>query len=177
MLNCLKKMRSLTLALAVVVLVSASGSTSLAEDTNASPAPTPAQAASPAPAVSPAQASSAPSTPAAGQTPSLEDRVASLEAYINNTDGTKTLPGVPGPGHNGWMMTSSALVLFMTLPGLALFYGGLVRRKNALSVLAQCLGIAGLVTLLWWAFGYSLVFGKNFNNPFYGGSEFFFFNG
>src|SRR6201982_4115830 len=74
-------------------------------------------------------------------------------------------------------MTSSALVLFMTLPGLALFYGGLVRRKNALSVLAQCLGIAGLVTILWWAFGYSLVFGKNFNNPFYGGSEFFFFNG
>ena len=53
------------------------------------------------------------------------------------------------------MMTSSALVLFMTLPGLALFYGGLVRRKNVLSVLAQCLGIAGLVTILWWAFGYS----------------------
>jgi Amt family ammonium transporter len=177
MLNCLKKMRSLTLALAVVVLVSASGSTSLAEDTNASPAPTPAQAASPAPAVSPAQASSAPSTPAAGQTPSLEDRVASLEAYINNTDGTKTLPGVPGPGHNGWMMTSSALVLFMTLPGLALFYGGLVRRKNALSVLAQCFGITGLVALLWWAFGYSLVFGKSFNNPFYGGSEYFFLSG
>jgi Amt family ammonium transporter len=74
-------------------------------------------------------------------------------------------------------MTSSALVLFMTLPGLALFYGGLVRKKNALSVLAQCLGIAGLVTILWWAFGYSLVFGKNFNNPFFGGSEYFFLNG
>ena len=56
------------------------------------------------------------------------------------------------------MMTSSALVLFMTLPGLALFYGGLVRRKNVLSVLAQCLGIAGLVTILWWLCGYSLVF-------------------
>ena len=48
------------------------------------------------------------------------------------------------------MMTSSALVLFMTLPGLALFYGGLVRRKNVLSVMAQCLGCAGLVTILWW---------------------------
>jgi Amt family ammonium transporter len=107
----------------------------------------------------------------------LEDRVASLEAYINNTDGSKTLPGIPGPGHNAWMMTSSALVLFMTLPGLALFYGGLVRRKNVLSVLAQCLGIAGLVAILWWAVGYSLVFGKNFGNPFYGGSEFFFFHG
>jgi Amt family ammonium transporter len=124
------------------------------------------QEASPSPAASPAK------TPA-----SIEDRVASLEAYINNADGTKTLPGVPGPGHNGWMMTSSALVLFMTLPGLALFYGGLVRKKNALSVLAQCLGIAGLVTILWWAFGYSLVFGKNFGNPFFGGSEFFFLNG
>ena len=56
------------------------------------------------------------------------------------------------------MMTSSALVLFMTLPGLALFYGGLVRRKNVLSVLAQCLGIAGLVTILWWLVGYSLAF-------------------
>jgi Amt family ammonium transporter len=44
----------------------------------------------------------------------------------------------PGPGHNAWQMTSTALVIFMTLPGLALFYGGLVRRKNVLSVLAQC---------------------------------------
>ncbi len=126
--------------------------------------------------------SAAPSPPAVVEKPnqpaaSLEDRVASLEAYINNTDGTKTLPGVPGPGHNAWMMTSSALVLFMTLPGLALFYGGLVRRKNALSVLAQCMGIAGLVTILWWAFGYSLVFGRNFSNPFFGGSEYFFFHG
>jgi Amt family ammonium transporter len=75
------------------------------------------------------------------------------------------------------MMTSSALVLFMTLPGLALFYGGLVRKKNVLSVLAQCLGIAGLVTILWWACGYSLVFGKNFNNSFFGGSEYFFLTG
>jgi Amt family ammonium transporter len=56
------------------------------------------------------------------------------------------------------MMTSAGLVLFMTLPGLALFYGGLVRRKNVLSVLAQCLGIAGLVTILWWAVGYTMAF-------------------
>ena len=69
----------------------------------------------------------------------------------------------------------------MTLPGLALFYGGLVRGKNVLSVLAQCLGITGMVTILWWAFGYSLVFGKSFDGsffgPFLGGSEFFFFHG
>jgi Amt family ammonium transporter len=71
-------------------------------------------------------------------------------------------------------MTSAALVLFMTLPGLALFYGGLVRRKNVLSVLAQCLGCAAVIPLLWWAVGYSLVFGKSFGSAFLGGSEFFF---
>jgi Amt family ammonium transporter len=79
------------------------------------------------------------------------------------------------------MMVSAALVLFMTLPGLFLFYGGLVRTKNVLSVAAQCIGIAGLVTILWWAFGYSLVFGKNFAGTpignIFGGSEFFFFEG
>ena len=56
-------------------------------------------------------------------------------------------------------MTSTALVLFMTMPGLALFYGGLERRKNVLSVLAKCLGIACVVTPLWWLCGYSLTFG------------------
>ena len=113
----------------------------------------------------------------AAAAPTSDERIAALEAYINNTDPGKALTGVAGPGHNAWMMTSAALVLFMTLPGLALFYGGLVRTKNVLSVLAQCLGIAGLVTILWWAFGYSLVFGKNFDSPFFGGSEFFFFKG
>jgi Amt family ammonium transporter len=94
---------------------------------------------------------------------SINERLDDLEAYVNNgarnadTKSECKIPG-PGPGHNGWMMTSSALVLFMTLPGLALFYGGLVRRKNVLSVLAQCLGIAGLVTILWWFCGYSIAF-------------------
>ena len=73
------------------------------------------------------------------------------------------------------MMTSSALVLFMTLPGLALFYGGLVRQKNVLSILAQCLGIAGLVTILWWAVGYSLVFSRG--SPLLGGLSFAFLRG
>lgn len=98
-------------------------------------------------------------------TPSIEQRLSDLEAYVNNSariaDTTNTVIskiGGAGPGHNGWMMTSSALVLFMTLPGLALFYGGLVRRKNVLSVLAQCLMLAGMVTILWWLCGYSLVF-------------------
>ena len=105
--------------------------------------------------------------------PTVEQRLASLEAYINNGDPTGALPkdtngnltitapatvGVSGPGHNAWMMTSAALVLFMTLPGLFLFYGGLVRRKNVLSVIAQCFAIAGLVTILWVVCGYSMVF-------------------
>ena len=88
----------------------------------------------------------------------LATRVADLEAYITN--GAPKVLASPGPGHNAWMMTSTALVLFMTLPGLALFYGGLVRRKNILSVMAQCLGCAGLVTILWWLCGYSLAFSK-----------------
>src|SRR5437868_358600 len=103
----------------------------------------------------------------APKAPSVEDRLADLEAYVNNgvrqTNAVSNIGG-PGPGHNGWMMTSSALVLFMTLPGLALFYGGLMRKKNILSVMAQCLGIAGLVTILWWLFGYSMVFHSG--NPF-----------
>ena len=61
-------------------------------------------------------------------------------------------------GNTAWMLTSTALVLFMTLPGLALFYGGLVRTKNVLSVLMQCFSIASIVTVLWVAIGYSLVF-------------------
>lgn len=108
--------------------------------------------------------------------PTLEQRVSDLEAYISNSarvadsqnnvgsklgsidPATGAFSPLPGPGHNAWLMISSALVLFMTLPGLALFYGGLVRKKNVLSVLAQCLGIAGLVTILWWIYGYSFVF-------------------
>jgi len=133
------------------------------------------------PAAPAAPAAAAPAAAAAvpkRADPTVEQRLADLEAYVNNgarvADGTNNVSSKlgsydektgsftpnPGPGHNGWMMTSSALVLFMTLPGLALFYGGLVRRKNVLSVLAQCLGIAGLVAILWWAFGYSMVFSR-----------------
>ena len=61
-------------------------------------------------------------------------------------------------GDTAWMLTSTALVLSMTIPGLALFYGGLVRAKNVLSVLMQCFALAGVVTLLWVVWGYSLAF-------------------
>ena len=59
-----------------------------------------------------------------------------------------------------WILTCSALVLFMTLPGLSAFYGGLVRRKNQLSVFAQCLVCALVTSVMWWAFGYSLCFSE-----------------
>src|SRR5213595_1432174 len=126
--------------------------------------------------ITPARPSSSP-TPS----PSLEQRVSDLEAYMNNSARgadaanatTRSNISGPGPGHNAWLMTSALLVLFMTLPGLALFYGGLVRQKDVLSILAQCLGIAGLVAILWWLVGYSLVFSRG--SAFIGGLSFAFF--
>jgi Amt family ammonium transporter len=116
---------------------------------------------------------------AAAPTPKLEDRVTDLEAYVTNgsrqTNAPTALATSPGPGHNAWMMASAALVLFMTLPGLALFYGGLVRRKNVLSVLAQCFGIAGLVTILWVVCGYSITFHSG--KPFWGALDWSFLKG
>jgi ammonium transporter, Amt family len=109
----------------------------------------------------------------------IDDRVADLEAYVTNgarqTNAPTALASSPGPGHNAWQMTSTALVLFMTLPGLALFYGGLVRRKNVLSDLAQCLGITGLVTILWVICGYSIAFHSG--KPFFGSLAWSFLNG
>jgi len=70
-------------------------------------------------------------------------------------------------GNTAWILTSTALVLFMTIPGLALFYGGLVRAKNVLSVLMQCFAITCVVTVLWVVCGYSLSFGQG--NAFMGG--------
>ncbi|HZM36474.1 MAG TPA: ammonium transporter [Burkholderiales bacterium] len=75
-------------------------------------------------------------------------------------------PKIDG-ANTAWVLTSTALVLFMTLPGLALFYGGLVRAKNALSVLMQCFSIACAVTIVWVLFGYSVAFGEG--NAFWGG--------
>jgi len=75
-------------------------------------------------------------------------------------------------GHTAWMLTSTALVLFMTLPGLALFYGGLVRARNVLSVLMQCFTIACLASVLWFAVGYSIAFGDGGSgNAYWGGLD------
>ena len=195
--NCMKPTRHFTALLAATAISWASLTGSVVAQ---------ATPAAPAEATTPAVAAPA-AADAAKPEATLEQRVGMLEAYLTNADPTAPLktakdkdgnPALPeawaklsgddlakaapstatsGPGHNGFMMICAALVLFMTLPGLALFYGGLVRRKNVLSVCAQCLGCAGLVTVLWWAVGYSLVFGKSYNSPYFGGSEFFFLKG
>ena len=78
-------------------------------------------------------------------------------------------------GDTAWILTSTALVLFMTLPGLSLFYAGLVRSKNAISVLMQCFAIACIVSVAWVVYGYSLAFTEG--NDFIGGTSAFFLTG
>jgi Amt family ammonium transporter len=79
------------------------------------------------------------------------------------------------PANTAWMLTAAVLVLFMTLPGLALFYAGLVRMKNVLSVLMQCFAITCIVTLAWLVAGYSIAFGEG--NAWWGGLGKMFFSG
>jgi len=78
-------------------------------------------------------------------------------------------------GDTAWILTSTALVLFMTLPGLSLFHAGLVRSKNAISVLMQCFAIACIVSIAWVVYGYSLAFTEG--NAFIGGTSAFFLSG
>ncbi len=80
--------------------------------------------------------------------------------------------------NTAWILTSTALVLLMTLPGLAFFYGGLVRSKNVLSVLMQCFSLACLVSVMWVAFLYSLTFGDGGSmNSYIGGLDNVFLSG
>ncbi|MGV3608380.1 MAG: ammonium transporter [Planctomycetaceae bacterium] len=115
-----------------------------------------------------AKPEAAPATPPA---PTAEERLAALE--------TKTADAALA-GHNAWMMMSAALVLFMTAPGLAMFYSGLVRKKNVLGVMMQCIFLMGLMTCIWATYGYSLSFGGTAGQPGYspyiGNGEFFFMN-
>src|SRR5450631_3843343 len=124
--------------IAVVGTLLLSGTAAFADDKPAAAATAAAPAAA-APAPAPAAAPAAP--PAASATePSVV-----TNAQINS-------------GDTAWMLTSTALVLMMTIPGLALFYGGMVRKKNILATLAQSFVITCLVTLIWWAVGYSIAF-------------------
>jgi ammonium transporter, Amt family len=113
----------------------------------AAAAPAPAAAAAPAPAAAAAPAASAASAPAP----------------------------VPNKGDTAWMMVSTLLVILMTVPGLALFYGGLVRSKNMLSVLMQIMVTFSMIVVLWFIYGYSLAFTEG--NAFFGGFDRLFMKG
>ena len=93
---------------------------------------------------------------------------AALPAFAQDAAAAAEAAPVVDKGDVAWMMISSALVLFMTIPGLALFYGGLVRTKNMLSVLMQCTMITAVVMIIWVLYGYSFAFGGG-TSPFWGG--------
>src|SRR5579863_4664243 len=99
-------------------------------------------------------------------TPATQAQIAALQQAVQNAQSA---------GDNAWMLVSAALVLLMTGPGLALFYGGLVRRKNILGTMMQSFAMMGLVSILWAIVGYSLAFGHG--NAFIGGFEHAFLRG
>jgi Amt family ammonium transporter len=95
----------------------------------------------------------------AQDTPAAEEAAVTQEAApAEEATAAEEAAPTPDSGDTAWMLTSTALVLFMTIPGLALFYGGMVRSKNVLSILMQCFAVTGLVTVLWTVYGYSLAF-------------------
>ena len=112
-------------------------------------------------------AQTAATTPApAAQAPATQAQITALQQAVQNAQMS---------GDNAWMLTSAALVLLMTGPGLALFYGGLVRKKNILATMMQSFAMMGLVSILWALVGYSLAFGHG--NMFVGGFEHVFLRG
>ncbi|MFZ5830023.1 MAG: ammonium transporter [Planctomycetota bacterium] len=98
-------------------------------------------------------------TSAAAVEPSIEPAPAGLATETLAEEAAEPAAPTLDTGDNAWMLTSSALVLFMTAPGLALFYCGLVRKKNVLSVIMQCIFLMCMMTVLWGLYGYSLAFG------------------
>ena len=152
-------MKKLLSTLVVVAALFAIGP-SFAEDAK------PAAEAKPAEAVAPAAATPA-TTPPAAATAAPADATAAPAAAAPAP--------VPNKGDTAWMLTSTALVLLMSVPALALFYGGLVRTKNMLSVLMQVFVVFSLITVLWCIYGYSLAFTEG--NAFFGGLDRLFLKG
>ena len=112
--------------------------------------------------------------------PCLKVGLVSLVFLLLNSTGFAQSDGqevVLDTGNTAWMITATALVLFMTLPGLALFYGGLVQSKNVLSVLMHCFAIACLASILWVAVGYSLALTEGSGKSWIGGKDQFFLQG
>jgi ammonium transporter, Amt family len=149
-------MKKLLASLALGLSLLCAGSFALAEDAKPADAPVAAaaaDAAAPAAVAAPAMAEAAPAeaTPAAAPAP------------------------VPNKGDTAWMTVATALVIFMTLPGLALFYGGLVRSKNMLSVLMQVFVVSAMIYVLWAVYGYTLAFGGD--GHFFGGFDKLFLKG
>ena len=145
----------------------ASGATALAQTPAAAPAASaamPAEAAPASPAaVAPAAAEAVPVAPAA------------MAAPVAAATAPAAAVPVPNKGDTGWMMVSTILVVLMVIPGLALFYGGLVRSKNMLSVLMQVMVTFSMVVVLWFIYGYSLAFTEG--NAFFGGFDRLFMKG
>lgn len=114
-----------------------------------------------------------------------EEAAAPAEEAAAPAEEAATPPATPAEpaliaANTSWMLTSSALVLFMTAPGLAMFYGGLVRKKNVLGVMMQCVFLMGLMTVIWALYGYTLAFGDSENakiKPYVGGSQYLFMEG
>src|SRR5436190_955800 len=101
----------------------------------------------------------------------------SVDKKIDTTAGELTgkIGDAALAGHNAWMLTCAALVLFMTAPGLAMFYSGLVRKKNVLGVMMQCIFLMGLNTVIWALYGYSLSFGGT--GAYIGNADYLFMRG
>ena len=134
-----------------------------------------------APAVAqdkPAAEASAPAAATAAAAPA-SDAAAAPAAAAAAAPAAASAPAaaapVPNKGDTAWLLVSTAFVILMTLPGLALFYGGLVRKKNMLSVLMQCMGIFSLIIILWAVYGYSFAFTEG--NAFFGGLDRLFLKG
>src|SRR5947207_6605281 len=105
----------------------------------------------------PAQQAPASSSPASATAAQKSDRAKEFSDKLAQLD--QRVTAAQSAGDNAWMLVSAAMVLMMTGPGLALFYGGLVRRKNTLAIMMQSFGMMGLISVLWALVGYSLAFG------------------
>lgn len=149
-------------ALAIGALLLAVGFTAPAQAQDA-PKPEAAAATAAAPAAAAAAAPKADAAAPAAAAPAAPAAAAAAPAPV------------PNKGDTAWMLISTAFVILMTLPGLGLFYGGLVRSKNMLSVLMQCFVIFSLIYILWFVYGYSIAFTEG--NAFFGGFDRLFLHG
>ena len=153
-------MKKLLVSLALGLSLLTSGSALMAQATAVPAAPV---------AAASAEAKPAEATPAAAPA------AAGVESAAAPAPAAAVVAPVPNKGDNAWMMISTVLVILMTVPGLALFYGGLVRSKNMLSVLMQVMVTFSMIVVLWFLYGYSLAFTEG--NAFIGGFDRLFMKG